>query len=357
MNYIEQVREKIRKVLEMSHAEGKLSGFCIGNTAKIDLYGLYLTPIRNTKIMVVAGVIVYSEKQAIEIAKEVDGKVDYILVDAEKKVPDNQSRSGGSANVERAVRETVKRSKLWVYKGNDLAVEAIDTLLTHLTKDTLRGIGGKKIAILGTGNLGCKLALMLVERGGHVYMTRRNIKKLKVIVKALNYMKPRYTVARIRAITNNEKAAKGAEILIGATGGIPVITSKMLKQLAPGALVIEAGKGTFYPSALGVAEELNLKIFRLDITAVFEGLISKLFAIENIINNCLGRRNFNSIPIVSGGILGRKGEIVVDNINDPKIVYGIADGNGDFIREPSGKYAQNLENINKLIEEDKYVKR
>ena len=121
--------------------------------------------------MVLGGVIVYSESQAIEIAKALDGEVDYVLVDAEKKIPAEMSLSGGAANVERAVREAVKKSKLWIYKGNDLSVEAVDTLLTELTKDRVRGVGSAKVTILGAGNLGSKLALKLVERGAHVTIT------------------------------------------------------------------------------------------------------------------------------------------------------------------------------------------
>ena len=122
MEYKRHTKELVEEVLKIASAENKLSGFCIGNTSKIDDSGLYFTPIRNTRIMVIAGVMVYSEMHAIEIAKLADGKVDYILVDAEKKIPDCMSRFGDSANVERAVREVTKRSKLWIYKGNDLAV-------------------------------------------------------------------------------------------------------------------------------------------------------------------------------------------------------------------------------------------
>ena len=90
--------------------------------------------------MVVGGVIVFSEKQAIEITSVVDGKVDYVLVDAEKKVADVNSISGESSNIERAVREKVVKSTLWVYKGNDLFVEAVDSLLSYLLKDSLKGL-------------------------------------------------------------------------------------------------------------------------------------------------------------------------------------------------------------------------
>ena len=49
--------------------------------------------------------------------------------------------------------------------------------------------------------------------------------------------------------------------------------------------------------------------------------------------------------------LGRKGEIVVDNVWSPRRVYGIADGRGDFIRSLSKKQANCIDQLQKLIED------
>ncbi len=349
MEYKKHTEEIVEKVLKIARYENKLSGFCIGNTAKIDKNGLYFTPLRHTAVMVIAGAIVYSEKQAIDIARIVDGKVNYILVDAEKKIPDAMSLAGEPANVERAVREVIKKSTLWVYKGNDIAVEAIDGLLSYLTKDFLRGIGGKKVTILGAGNLGCKLALKLVERGAHIFITRRDSKKVQAISEALNYIKPSYTTAQVVGMTNNEAAAAAADILIGMTAGKAVITSRMIKSLVPNALVIDVGKGTLHSAAIRTAERLKIEIYRLDVSAAFEGMISSLFAMENLVKKRMGRRLFNSTPIVSGGLLGRKDEVVVDNVHNFTMIYGIADGKGDFVRNLSEKQLRGMRKIQRAI--------
>lgn len=349
MGYKRQIEELVERVIGIAKAKNKVSGFCIGNTAKVDKSGMYFTPVRNTSRMVIAGAIVYGERQAIDVAKVVDGKVDYILVDTEKKVPARMSRAGTPANVERAVRETVKRSTLWVYKGNDLAVEAVDSSLSYLTKDLLGGIGGRKIAILGAGNLGCKLALKLVERGAHVFITRRNAKKVRDIARVLNYIKPKYTTAKVIGMTDNEKASKGADVLIGLTQGIPVVTSRIINNLSSEAVAIDGGKGTFYPAAIKLAQQRGIKIYRLDVSAAFEGLIGTLFSIENTIEKRMGRRLLNDEHIVAGGLMGKKGDIVVDNAYEPKIIYGIADGKGDFVRNPSAEQLTKVTKIKKAI--------
>ena len=163
----------------------------IGNTSKSEKNEFYFTPLRDTKSMVVSGIIVYSETYAKKAAKYLDGKVDYILVDAEKKIP--PKKNGDPSNIERRVKEVLKKTPMWVYKGNDLTVDAVDIFLTNFLKKNLRGIGGKKILIIGAGNIGFKIALQLVERGAKVYLCARNLKKLKLKVDTLNSIKPIHT--------------------------------------------------------------------------------------------------------------------------------------------------------------------
>jgi len=55
--------------------------------------------------------------------------------------------------------------------------------------------------------------------------------------------------------------------------------------------------------------------------------------------------------LVSGGLLGKKGEIIVDNVWQPKAIYGIADGKGDFIRKLSDEETERLNKLKKIIEE------
>jgi len=346
MPYKREIEEVIAKVLEKARQQNKLSGFTIGNTTKIDHHGLYRTPLRETTIMVTAGAIVYSEEQAIEIAKIADGKVDYILVDAEKKIP-NEQDPNELANIERAVREVVSKSTLWVYKGNDLCVDAVDGLLMQLTKNSVRGIGGKKIAILGAGNIGFKLALRLVERGVHITITRRNKEALESLTKALNTVKPLYTQVEVVGTTDNQEAARGVDILIGTSHGTPLVTQEIVKGLAEEAIIIDVGKGSLYPEAIEEARARNIKIYRLDISAAFEGLIHHLWAAENSFEKKLGSRKLYEELLISGGLLGKKGEIVVDNVWQPKTIYGIADGKGDFIRELSEQQISRLKKLQK----------
>ena len=339
----EDLEAALLKIKRLSNNGNKKTGFFIGNTVKIDQKGFYFMPIRETNIIVTSGTVVCDEKSAIEIAETIDGNVDYVLVDVEKKIPSNNPNE--LANIEKVVREKIIKSKIWVYKANDITVDAIDLLLVQLTKNDSRGMGGKKVAIIGSGNIGSKIALKLVERGARIFITRRDRKKLKLIAEAINLIKPLYTESKVKAIIDNEKAAMKADILIGTAPGVSVISRRMIKNISNEAIVIDVGKGTLDNEALELAEERKIPIYRLDVTAAIEGLLTSLHSSEYIQEKIIGRRKINGINVVSGGLFARRNEIVLDNVWNPKHIYGISNGSGDFEQKITKE--QNLL-INKL---------
>ena len=102
--------------------------------------------------------------------------MDYIFLDAEKKFHQNFRTMVLRLTLKDLEKEMIKKSKILIFKANDLTLDAIDIFLSQITLDDIRGMGNKKITILGAGNLGSKLALRLVERGANVCINRRNKK-------------------------------------------------------------------------------------------------------------------------------------------------------------------------------------
>lgn len=345
---IKNIEYIIRILRKEAKKKKLLTGFVISNTSKKFNGEYFTTPIRETKNILFSGVIIYSEKKLSKIIKKIDGKVDYIIVDAEKKIPGALSKDGVTANIERTSKELIKKSKILIFKANDLTLDAIDTFISQITVKDIRGLGNKKITILGAGNLGSKLALRMVERGANVIVVRRNIKKMKIIVNALNLIKPKYTKSKIKGCSNKYEASKKSDILICTNTGEKIVDTKIISNLKSNSIVLDAGKGTIGNQALKIAIKKNIKIFRVDVSAAFHGLMSMLLETEKILENRLGRRIIKDISFVSGGLLAQKNEVVVDNINNPTFFYGIGDGNGDFLRNINFK-KKNYKRIKKLI--------
>ena len=326
-------KELKKNIIKIKKKNKKRIVFTIGNTSKINNNSSYLTPIREFKSFIVMGANIYSEKEAIIITRIIDKYVYCVFVDCEKKIPKNISISGLLSNIERRVKEELKKARFFFYKGNDLTVESVDNFLSYYYKDDIKGLGGKIISILGSGNIGSKLALKFVERGAEVIITRRNIKKLKIITKALNIIKPRFTKQNINYSVNNYKATKYSEVILGCSNSkSPIINKSLLKNCKNLKLIIDVGKGSISEDAVNYAYQNSIKIYRLDVTSSLLSMIDSQINFEKIFLKKNGRKKIQDSFFISGGQLGKKGDIIVDDINRPKRIYGIADGKGDFLR-------------------------
>ncbi|MBT5400215.1 hypothetical protein HOL24_06710, partial [bacterium] len=128
---MDTIKKIVDDIINIGSLEKKTTVFLIGNTTKVEDTEFYLSPIRNYHQIVVAGVIVFGEEAAKKIAKMIDGLVDYVFVDSEKKILDKYSVSTTPGNIERAVREIVVHSALISYKANDLTVDAADSFIVE----------------------------------------------------------------------------------------------------------------------------------------------------------------------------------------------------------------------------------
>lgn len=117
----------------------------------------------------------------------------------------------------------------------------------------------------------------------------------------------------------------------------------------------KAKKNTFiiFITKLNIEEEILLMIKEKEIILLkvncSEALISEADRIEKTIKNfnqTYGEKFINpNLGIVSGGYIGRKGSIVVDNINNPRHIYGVCDGKGNINKD----FNENNKLINEWI--------
>lgn len=344
---IDPLRETVLSLVAtiQSTADHRATGFLIGNTADIfDLGSFYPTPLRQTPELVYAGTIVKNVETAGKIAEIVDGRVDYIFVDAEKKIRRIYFGANDAGNIERKVRERAKKSKILTYKGNDLGVEAVDLLLGQLAVN----LGNMQIAIVGSGNVGSKVALKLVERGVHVRVYRRNQERLQVITEGINEIKSEHTLSSVVVCDTLFGACVGADAIIGCANEKDIIPESMVHNMNPYGqrILIDAGKGCF---SADVVNNARYTVFRIDVSTVQQLLFSALVKTHLNFLQLTGRISLEreGIRLVSLGLLGRYGEIVVDNIHTPTHIIGIADGKGSLLQDttPLEESIQKLKDI------------
>ena len=267
-----------------------------------------------------------------------DGLVDIIAIDTERKLP---KAAGAEGNLMSACFGLIRKSKVFEFKANDLTVDAVWAFVSN----KLKILDGKKIAIIGAGNIGSKLALKFNESGCEVNIYRRDHRKGRVISKALNLIKPELTVARVYYMDSASKSCFNADAILGCTDGYPAIEWKHIKLSGENSLVMDVGKGSISGDAIKKASEAGKPIYRTDISAALDAHLIMFLRNDEIIRTLLNRKIIDGLGFVSGGMYGRKGDIVVDNVNDPKVIFGIANGEGDFVRKLGKEQASLLKRL------------
>ncbi len=326
----------------------------------------YLTPIRSNRYFTIAGAVVFNQEQAVNIAIRMDGIVDIIAVDAEKKVPisaaikksnipknvfDALNRDlktvepVNSGNLAAICYELIKKSAFFEFKANDITVDAVWAFVSN----KLKYLTGKKIAIIGAGNIGSKLALKFVESGAEVVINRRDKYVGNTVANAINLIKPAMTIANVSYTDNITKACFMADVIIGTNYGGASIDWQHIAVSKNRSLLLDVGKGSISKNAITKSSQFGKEVYRIDVSAALEGQLLTLIRSDEIVNGKLGRKTINGVSMVSGGFLGRKGDVVVDDINNPKNIIGIADGKGDFIRNPDKEHLKMLDILKKNI--------
>ena len=323
--------KKINKILNIlkkfSKKKKKRKCFLISNTSKKISQPFFVTPLRESKKSIYSGVVVFENKAAEEIAKKIDGKVDYVYVDLEKKISNKKDKL---VNIERAVKENIKISHIKNYKSNDITVNSIETFINDYFFEDARGVGGKNILIIGSGNIGSKVALRLVESGAKVDIFRRNQKKLKIISKAINHIKPRYTKSQCRSIDYKKINFYNYDVIIGCSNNkfkIKKIKSESIKKKQ---LILDVGKGVFEDKILDNLLKKGKLIFRIDVESMLSSFIDSTIETESFFKSNF-IKPYQKFNLVKKGVLGKRGDIIVDNVDKPKQIIGICGRGGELI--------------------------
>ena len=218
-----------------------------------------------------------------------------------------------------------------------MTVDAAENFLELQFKKEIRNLGGKKILIIGVGNIGFKLSLRLVERGANVEIYRRDSKKLNKICELINFIKPAGNISRVRPFKFSIKKLKYFDIIICCAKGTNILRLKKVSDLNKKVILLDVGKGMFDINTLNNLIKNNIKVFRLDVSPSLDMEVenSEIYKkIEKKKYNTLKVRNYT---LVSSGLLGQKNDIIVDDVNNPKMIFGICDGKGDFVNSTKQK--------------------
>jgi hypothetical protein len=326
------VSNKIMMLSDLKNTLGiEKSVFVLGNTRVKDNKTFYWTPVRRCKNFISIGIVIFSEDEARVILEEIDGRVDYIFVDSEKK--SKNSNAIGLFNLERLSYEIITKSFLKYYKGNDLTTDALDKTILSIFKISAKLVGGCNILIVGMGNLGFKISLKLVERGANVYVLSRNAEKANKLIDTINLIKPPETLASAKFINNknNRELGFNFDIIILTHLDTMPENDNIYFNSNKECFFIDVGKGCLTKNQINQLIKNGNICLRLDVgDSLLEYIYTEIIFDENKTNFIPTHKMVENRKIISTGLIGAIDDIVVDDAENPSFFYGICDGSGGF---------------------------
>lgn len=312
--------KEIQSNLKLLKKEATVTGFrtaiIITVTTQSPINDVEVYPFRYFDRYVCLPVGIKNSFSGLKIAKFLDGKVDIIFVDAENKLYSCE-------NIFSKIFHAIKKTRVYPIKGNDFTADSAFSIISTI----LKNVAQKKIFIIGSGNIGSKLALKLTECGSQVFIMNSVRSSSLATARAINQLKPSECRTCVMPVTK-KTIPTNLDCIVGFTRGVPVVTREIVENLKKNGMLLDGGTGTISESGITEAKRRNIKILRLDIRVGFSYYANIILNTENFIENISGRKKVGGVHIVAGGFIGEKGDIVVDSIKKPTKIIGIANGRG-----------------------------
>lgn len=299
-------------------------------SAHVDDTSTYATPMRKVGDSLIRGYVVSTEYDTRAILERYGGSATHIFYDIEKKtVP---KVLGREFNLERLVVSSEYKEKSVPFKPNDVTVSAVMDNIINVLGRREKGLGGLHACVFGIGNIGFKTSLSLVEAGVEVTLVGRSFAKAELMANAINQVKPRATLAVAKAARAVGHALVGKDVLITCASQSAVIFRHDVDRAESLTMALDVGKQNLSSDAIEYLLQTNRKVQRLSITNALVRYVAGALYLSNHGDEPIGRGKALGRNVVSGGMIGGRGDWIVDDYRNPSCWLGIADGRGGFAR-------------------------
>lgn len=299
---IEQAKSIGDEITGLSKKTGKDSIFSI----TISQDGQTAFPfIRQSSSLVIANVETSNLKEASDIVRALDGTVHWLVLDESSE----QLRESG-------LERTISRSSHAWYSEKRILNFNISAMLSQKRPK-------KKVLILSDKNDGDLIKLVLQQQG--------------------------ISATFFEQFKGNGQDAFD-EISDILSFGLPyanALTAEHVSVLLQDTNIYAARARAFLQSFWDAAIERGLFTCRLDSRAALAAELNLVIETKKIIN-AMGSTSMSGIPLVAGGVIGQRGSVVVDSLENPTRVIGIADGSGGLL---NAKDAMSHKEAKEKIEE------
>lgn len=269
--------------------KGHFSVFNLVQSLSKIRYNAVSSAIHDGELYTVASAELAVPNLAEEIAKKVGLGVDYILLDDDIK-------ESYSHQFIAQVKQAVPREKLLLYSDVECWGKSIVTLIKGKVTSDLAQL---KIVFLGDNLISQCCSQLLTLCGAHV------------IVK-----------------TEADLASDNKDVDI-----LVYCESKIHTHFEPKLFIVDAIIGSMTQENVLKCFQKGISVYRPDMRVMIHGAIASAFGMRQLLEQATGSSYIEGILVAAGGLVAPRGTVILDSIQSPKKVYGIADGKGFLLSD------------------------
>jgi hypothetical protein len=279
--------------------------------------------IHSTQSHVVGSVALTSDEHLSAVLHAVDGKVDVVLLDVDRK-PFGPTKPAEAAGT------TLKKTALLTYLDSRVWVEAVEDQVVRLLREVLNDC---EIVIAGDHPRSRFLALRFAERGARVTLLQdpeqppvaMPLDEIRSL--SLEGQELRLHCLRSDSPGASEALSRGSVVVVWPAGSA-WFGPAFAQHLSRNTYVLDAGIGTILPDGIAEAQRRGCLLLRVNIWPALTGSLSAAHESLMETTEALGWETLDGVPVVAGGAMGQSGDVIVDSVHHPTRVIGVCDGQG-----------------------------
>ena len=303
----EQIKLLTNEIINESKKKGKKSILNIV-LSDIDKNENFISGFIQESPLFITGSIEIAEYGYIkDLVEYISDKFDYLLIDSSiKKENDKETLKN--------IMSKFGNSTLLLYNDLLLWAKSVVSFMTVMAGNLIN----KKIVVVGKNRLAEYLLDQMMDFGADVraYEADRDHK--------------------YRDIEPSENFFEQCNIIVSCSR-LHKLAKKFVCKFLSIDFVFDAKINSVEEDCIDYLNNQDIKLIRPDMRSAIAGEILHQISNFSMVRNDLGRSKIEGYNVVSGGLVGKRGEIVVDSISGPTRVIGVAQGNGKVSYWPNDR--------------------
>jgi hypothetical protein len=131
--------------------------------------------------------------------------------------------------------------------------------------------------------------------------------------------------------------------------GTSTLPDDILEAIPGGCYLLDARVGSLTPDSVEKARQKGVHTIRASTWPALAGRLAAAHESEHLYHKAMGWKDLAGVPIVAGGAVGTSGAVIVDDINRPSRIIGIADGTGGMLPDIQDEHRKRLQAVQEEI--------